>query len=188
MTTTTLDPAEDLAEALDTFGPADAEFTVDTEQKALWAARKLQHARRKIAERTEVAAAEIARIQAWADETNKRHEDSAGFFESLLENYHRTMLAADTKQKTIKLPGVTLKARAGQPAWTFDDDAFIAWAVVNEPSLLRHTTVPNKTDAKKALTVLETGIVIDASGEVVDGITVAPAETKYSLDVEIDPA
>lgn len=104
-----------------------------------------------------------------------------------LEMWHRAVLADDPSRKTISLPCGTLKARAQQPVWEFDEEAFIAWAQEHAPELVR---VPepkpavDKTAAKKALIPDATGLdlVVTTDGEVVPGVTVTPRLPAFTVD------
>ena len=159
-------------------------FEVKDEEQAIWAVRKLLARRSQVESRAAVARREMERIERWLDEANGPLLKDIEFFCGLLTSYHARVLTDEPKRKTIKLPGVQLKARAQQPEWTFDEDAFVAWAQINAPDLVKVTSAPVKPDAKKALTATPEGTAVDASGEVVDGIVVAPATVKFSVVVE----
>lgn len=209
MTTSTISTnlEDQLADALDDYPNVDpasekTEFIVETEEQAVWAARKVVQYAEQIADRDRVAQAQIDRITAWRDDANKDLRRSLEFFENLLEGYHRRALKLDPKRKTVKLPGLRTQIRQGQPSWQFDDDAFVASASLHVPDLVRIASEPNKAEAKKQLVVLdaptvvgdedgvvvpgaralEDGAAVDAAGEVLEGVSIVPAGTVVTAD------
>lgn len=139
------------------------------------------------------AATQIAQINAWAERRYEVLHNRARWEREGLEMWHRAVLADDPGRKTISLPCGTLKARVQPPVWEFDDEAFLAWATVHAPGLVR---VPepkpavNKAEAKKALIVEEQAefdpAVFTAEGEIVPGVTVTSRGPSFTVSTEVD--
>lgn len=178
-----------LEEALDTYAPEAQQegFTVQDPDQAMWAARKLRQMRERLDEAQATAQREVDRIEAWLEEVARPLEAGMAHMEGLLTEYHRRKFKADPTAKTVKLPGVVLTARAQQPEWTWDDDAFVAWAKAHKrPDLVRRPKpVPDKVKAKAELTTTDTGAVVDANGVVVEGVKAMPRDPKH--DVKVQP-
>lgn len=151
--------------------------------------RRLARIRAEIEAVEDQARTQIEQINAWAEHRYEVLHNRARWEREGLEMWHRAVLADDPSRKTISLPCGTLKARAQQPVWEFDDEAFIAWAAEHAPELVR---VPepkpavDKTAAKKALIPDATGLglVVTAEGEVVPGVTVTPRPPSFTIDTE----
>jgi hypothetical protein len=140
-----------------------------------WRQRKIQQAR-------DLVEAEKQRLAEWLEEQEHRYDPS--FHLQVLEGYHRARLADDPKAKTISLPSGTLTARAGQPRWEIDAEAFVPWAQTYAASLLRTKVEPAVAEIKKALQVdPDRGVAVDGTGEIVPGVHVEPAETRFTVKV-----
>lgn len=172
-----------LPEALDTFKTEarTEEFQVDTLERAIWAARRRASVESKMQSLRDTAQAEMDRIHLWLTEALAPYQHDMDYFDALLEGYHRRELDTDPKRKTIKLPDAELVSRKQPDAWEFDEDAFIASASFKHPDLVRVKHEIDKKEAKRLLTATDTGSVIDASGEVVEGVTVTPGDVKFSV-------
>lgn len=176
----------ELPDALDTFGTEakTAEFAVDTLERAIWAGRRLAKVDADMQKLRDTAQLEMDRIHNWLMDALAPLQHDVEYFTALLEGFHRRVLADDPKQKTIKLPDAELVARKQPDAWTFDDEAFIPWASFKQPDLVRVKHEIDKAAAKKLLTVTDSGSVVDAAGQLVDGASVTQGEVKYSVKVK----
>ena len=176
----------------------DPDFTAEPEapQDADVANRRLRQlakVRSEIMQVQQEAAAEMARIEGWLHARLDVLEGRQQWLAEGLEMWHRAVLSGDPSRKTISLPCGTLKARAQQPVWEFDEPTFLAWAVEHAPDLVR---VPEpkpqveKAAAKKALivTTIEPGATVPAltaEGEVVPGVTVTARPPSFTVSTEV---
>lgn len=78
-------------------------FVIDDLKKAEWALKKIAEHKAACKRIDEFADGEIAKIQDWAHEQTKSHEDDIKYFESLLMPFAASELQGK-KTKTIKLP------------------------------------------------------------------------------------
>lgn len=177
------DPDYDVDEPAD---PGD----VDGVNRALRRYARLQVERDAV---VTVHQAEIDRIQARLDDRLQVIDKAIAWEAEGLQMYHRARLADDAAAKTIHLPNGTLKARAQQPAFEYDDDKFLAWAQEHRPDLVRipePKPAPDKTAVKKALAVPaldegETAAAVDPeTGEQVPGVTVTVRGPSFSIDID----
>lgn len=155
------------------------------------AERFLRHWRRLQADAdraTEVANTQRARIDLWLSAELDRVGRQQRWFEQSLFGLHSAILRATPKAKTLHLPSGSLRARAQQPEWAYDDEeAFVAWAVEHRPELAPDPVPPPlparkpaKAEAKKRLTLadpkarpgMSVGVIDPDSGEVVPGLHV----------------
>ena len=181
--------AMELAEFLDREAGTSEEqrvrFTIDDEQKANWALRKIRKLTEKRKANIQLAEAEIERINTWLKEVNGDLEQSIDYFTGLLEGYHRQVLEQDPKAKTIKLPYGKLKMRAQQPEFIRDNDKLLSWLKQsNKTDYIVVKESPDWAQLKKTLQVAGNALVDTETGEVVEGVEVVEREPKFSVEVE----
>lgn len=160
-------------------------FVIDGPKTADWACRKLARLRGQMAANEDLADEERRRIDEWLGAENAKLQRDASFFEGLLCEWHRTVLDTEPDRKTVALPAGKLVARKQPARWTFDEDAFILWAVRSGHDELVRRPAPevDRAEAKRLFKVLD-GIVVDpASGEAPQGVTVEPGDVRYSVEV-----
>lgn len=168
--------------------PAPLDFADEAEalDRANWHGR---HLRRLWRERSEVERVYDAEIQRLLDRrvalVEKIDRDIA-WHETPIKGLHAALLDLNPKRKTIGLPNVTMRARAGQPRWEFDPDVFLGWARTWHPDLIRVKEEIDRAAAKKALKAVEFSAV-DDNGEIVPGIEVLEPETKFWVELPEDP-
>jgi hypothetical protein len=142
-------------------GPVDYDDAVELEIRDQDGAnRHLRHVariRRELADAEMVIAAELERINAWAEERRARAAREEAWHLGILEHYARACLALNPKLKTTKLPEGELRLRAQEPEWEFSDE-FRDWCLEHRPDLLHPEAPPPPRKvaavaAKKALTV-----------------------------------
>jgi hypothetical protein len=156
-------------------------FTVDNDQKADWALRKLAVVRNKQSENKTIYDAELIRIAEWLETVNTALERDALYFEAVLTPY--ALSQRSEGRKTVTLPHGSLKTTAGQPHIEFNDESkFIEWAKVNDPTLLNIKTYVDKTALKALIT--EEGVVISTQGEIIPEVKVIPAQTSVKFVTE----
>jgi len=80
----------------------------------------------------------------------------------------------DPKLKTVKLPHGTLKMRAQQPQYEYDEAQLLPWAKENLPEAVIVKESVAKTPVKKH---------IQETGEVVPGVTIIERPEKFSVEV-----
>lgn len=158
-------------------------FRITDDAQATWAMRKLAAAREALNGVANVAEAEIARVQAWAEQRSRQALQDAQYFEGILCEYARAQRAEG--RKSVSTPYGTVKSRAGSPRWTIDAEAFLAWARTAHPDLIRVKEEPALAAVKDALQVADGGAVDPATGEVVPGVAIAEAEVTYSVEVAL---
>lgn len=182
-----------LDDALDDFKTEEVReaFVIDDDQKAAWAMRKLRSHRMKQKINEEIAAAEIARVNAWLESVNKTIENDAAYFLAHLSGYgHRVRLNPDDSRKSVVLPHGKISTRQSSRKWSVDADTFLDWARTNAPELIRVKEEPALTKIKEAyaeLVVQNASVleVITKDGEIVPGLTIEEGSLSVSVEVEI---
>ena len=149
-------------------------FKIESKDQAAWALRKMSRIKAEIEENNRVAQAEIDLIVSWRDEENEKLERSISFFESLLHEFFLQLRESDPKLKTMKLPHGTLKMRAQQPQYEYDEEILLSWAKENLPEAVVIKESVAKTPVKKH---------IQETGELVPGVTITERPEKFAVEV-----
>lgn len=158
--------------------------------------RALRRLARHHRERDAVVAvhqAELDRIQQRLDARLEIVDKAIAWESEGLAMYHRAVLRDDPSRKTVHLPCGTLKARAQQPQFVYDDDAVLAWAKAEAPDLVASKVVESvpKPELKRLLVVPaleegETAAAVTSDGEVVPGVTVTMRGPSFTIDLGED--
>lgn len=159
-------------------------FQITDQSGAVWALRKLKKLVDERKQIADAAGAEIARIRAWADGEEKRLQGEVQYFEALLTDYHRRLLEADPRAKTVKLPHGQLKARAQQPEFIRDDAALLKWLKANRQEFIVMKESPDWAGLKKVTQVAGDKVIDPDSGEVINGVTVVERPIRFFVEVE----
>lgn len=164
----------------------DDRFIVDDPEKADWALRQIQKAKRQQAEnvkRVEKLNEEPQQLidanNGWLESENSKLDESIEYFESLLNEFMNTNLQDNPKFK-FSSPYGRLSTRKSKN-WTYDDAKLIER--YKNTDVVKETFKLNKAVLKKHLKVLN-GKVVDAdTGEVVDGVLV---EEKKKITIKVE--
>ncbi len=157
-------------------------FTVDTDEKANWALRKIKQAKQKQEESNALTLSEIDKVERW----NKKQQEDAqmdiDFFQGLLAGYASKKREEDPKYKSQKLPNGRIRFKKQQPKYVYDDAALLTSLKKNgRNDLVKVKETVDKTEVKKAF-VSQNGALIDPdTGEFIDGVTVVDQEDKFEV-------
>lgn len=170
--------------------PQKPHFEVTDKSSAEWVMRKIAKLQEQVIENNKVAREQLAPLEverqfilAW-EETELsmiiKHQD---FLKSLLEPYHRMILKADPKAKTIKLPHGEMKIRSRQPEIKVDNEKLVEW--LDEGDMGEFINRTPKWGELKKLCKVKNGVAIYLeTGEPVDGITASDRPDKFEVTVK----
>lgn len=183
-------PADDFEDALAGETPdfeSEPAGALDLDQATQWVAQ-VRRIREKRDEYQAAHAAAVARLNARLAERMEALGQQEEWFTEALTIYHRTVLANDPEAKTIPTPAGTLKARKGQPGYSYEDEeALLAWAMENASDVVDVPPPPdprvNKNRLKKVIKAgkVSDGVIIMPDGEPVPGVKVTDAEVDYKV-------
>ena len=161
-------------------------FVIETKEQAIWAMRRIATLEKDFREEEEAAKKEIELIHAWVEKQKERYEKDTEYLRYQLEQYHRKQLENNPQAKTIRLPHGTMKIRAQQPHWEWDEDKLLPWLRANKPEMVREKVTYNidKKAVKDKVSVNEGTAVDQETGEVIPGIAVQERPEKFILEVE----
>lgn len=156
-------------------------FVIDDLKKAEWALKKIAEHKAACKRIDEFADGEIAKIQDWAHEQTKSHEDDIKYFESLLMPFAASELQGK-KTKTIKLPAGKMSFKKNT---TYERDEKAVLEFVKENGMGEYLKVKETLDwagFKKNCTATDDGKLVTADGEIVPSVVVLNSE-KFSVEV-----
>ena len=125
-------------------------------------------------------------IEAFVNRVNKFRnsklataDNTMNYFSLLLEKYAQSELVG-SKKKSIKLPFGTLQFKKSVDKYEYEDEKVLAFINKNQMIGLTRTKVElSKKEIKEAITIVEDKVLLN--GKEVEGITVTPGETKFSI-------
>jgi len=159
-------------------------FTIQDDQAANWALRKIGQMQKQIEDNNALAVAEIDKIEAWNKQENKKSQDSIDYFQGLLSYYALKKKKVDPEFKTLKLPNGNLSFRSQQPKWNLDEEKVIkALKESDAKDLIKVTEKPMLAEIKKAFEVNKGKAVNPETGEVIEGITIEEQPEKFGVKV-----
>jgi predicted PP-loop superfamily ATPase len=146
-------------------------FTIDNDEKAEWALKKIAQEQKKANEIIDNAQFQIEQYQAIVDRENKRLEERKDFFTSMLNEYFQKLAKSgqvdEMKSKLRKrLPSGELALTLPRPKINYMEDA-IVWMQENRPELIRTKYEINKADANKRFAIDNDTVIDSDTGEVI---------------------
>lgn len=159
----------------------DTPFTVDNDQKAEWAARKIREARQDTQKWTEYYERQLSAIR-------RANEDTEAYFAALLADYFDTVPHKATKtQESYSLPSCKLVLKAQQPEFSRDEVALCDYLdKKGRDDLVKITRRADWAALKKTLKAMEDGTCVDADGEVVEGVQAFSRMLEFKIEMKED--
>ena len=159
----------------------DTPFTVDNDQKAEWAARKIREARQDTQKWTEYYERQLSAIR-------RANEETEAYFAALLADYFETVPHKATKtQESYSLPSCKLVLKAQQPEFNRDEAVLCDYLdKKGRDDLVKITRRADWAALKKTIKVMEDGTCVDADGEVVEGVQAFSRQPEFKVEMKED--
>lgn len=146
-------------------------FSIDNEDKLIWAFKKLKASKSESEKINEIATAQVNKIEHWKKSQLEKTDSSINYFTGLITSYYRNLLEENPKAKCSTPFGKASKRKV--TTWNYPDDiSLLAICKEYAPSALAVKETVNKSELKKALNA-SNGVVFTSDGEIVEGITVS---------------
>jgi hypothetical protein len=181
-------PAERYAEYLEqqhSDGEA-TEFTIDDEQKANWALRKLRELEQEKKQNEEFARREKEKIDAWLEQENSKIDRLIEFFEGKLAVFADQIKQENPKFKSKRLPNGSFGYRKEPDKLIVQDEEklIVSLELNGRDDLIKIKKLPDKRLMKKTLTVISDGRVIDPeTGAIIEGVVIEEGMKKFRWKV-----
>lgn len=157
-------------------------FTIDDEQKANWALRKIKQHQEQQKENTALAESEINKIEEWLKSENDKAQQSIDYFQGLLASYALNLRESDPKFKSSKLPNGRIRFKKQQPKFNYDEDKLTQHLKQSGyTDLIKVKESPDKTAVKKKFVVQGNRLIDQETGEFVAGVEVEEREDKFEV-------
>jgi len=163
-------------------------FQIRDDDVADWAVQKIAAARAEYARLRELADREIDRITEKLTAAKRRMEADTDYLTARLADYASTVTPSKVTKtgSTYKLLHGTLRHRTGGLDYQRDEAELLRWLQdTGRADLIKLKASPDWSGLKKQIAVLADGTaVIEATGEVVDGVTVERKPDEFSVEVD----
>ena len=154
-------------------------FTIDSDQKAEWAIKKIQEARKD--------------RDFWKsyykdlmDKTEAEYEANVEGLEYMLGEYFKTVPHKKTKtQEAYQLPSGKLILKKQEPEFDRKDELLVPWLKQNAPEFVKVKESSDWAGLKKTVAVFD-GNVVNENGEIIPGVTVTSRPEKFVVEVSAD--
>jgi len=166
-------------------------FIIDNKGKANWALRKIRHLKKKQSENDKLADSEIRKLKLeidevkdWLKSENDSLQNNIDFFENLLKGYALSIKEEDPEFKTLKLPFGRLQFRKKRDKWNYDNDKLLEFAKENIKTAVKVVEKVDKRKLKKLVKVVGDKVIIEATGEIVRGISIEERDEEFKVKVK----
>lgn len=171
------------------------EWTIDSDEKANWALRKIQEAEKEYESIKQQAESEMERIAKILESEKARCDRRTDYLKMLLDDYMDTVECTTTKTGQLKkrLLYGTLVRKPSSISYTRNDEALMRSLMeCGRNDLIKTVQTPRWADIKKeiaegdgeelAFRVTDTGLVIDtATGIPLEGLRGVPTPETFSI-------
>lgn len=122
---------------------------------------RLARIRRRVEADREIAAAQVAQVNAWLEGREATAKAQGAWLEQSLRNYHEVVIAREKDRTSISLPHGTLKSTAGRTEWEVTDEAALtSWAIANAPTILSPIAIETRVPALDAPKIVDAVIAL----------------------------
>lgn len=157
-------------------------FQVTNDEQANWALRKIKEKQEEMHKNTELAVAEISKIEEWMQSVNGSLQDDVDYFLGLLSAYALKKRDSDPKFKSKKLPNGAIRFKKQQPKFNYDNDTVIDSLKKSERTdLIRTKEEPDKSAIKKAFVINDDKLINPDTGEIVKGVEIEHRDDKFEV-------
>ena len=161
-------------------------FTINNDDEALWAMRRLAQAQRRIDEVKRQAQVELDRINAWVEANTTSNSQTVDYFERILGDYLMRVRENDTDgRKSLDFPDGKVTSRVVAPKVEVTDlDVFLSWAEhYGKDEWVRVKREANLAEIKKFVDYADGAVLDPTTGIAVEGL--APVEGGISTSVKV---
>ena len=166
-------------------------FVIDNKGKANWALRKIRHLKKKQKENDKLADSEIRKLKLeidevkdWLKSENDSLQNNIDFFENLLKGYALSIKEDDPEFKTLKLPFGRLQFRRKRDKWHYDEKELLEFAKENIKATVKVIKKVDKRELKKVVKTVGDKVIIEATGEIVKGISIEARGEEFKIKVK----
>lgn len=159
------------------------EFTIDSDEMAEWALKKVLAAKKEKERLTALIDAEREKLDRKQEDIDKRYENDTSYLLYKLSEYFKTVEHKETKtQESYQLLSGKLVFKKPTVKLEQDKNALLNWCKTNAPEYVRTEQSVEWGQIKKCMRIVGESVIYDATGEVVQGVAIT--ETAGTFDVK----
>lgn len=159
------------------------EFTIDSDEMAEWALKKVLAAKKEKERLTALIDAEREKLDRKQEDIDKRYENDTSYLLYKLSEYFKTVEHKETKtQESYQLLSGKLVFKKPTVKLEQDKNALLNWCKTNAPEYVRTEQSVEWGQIKKCMRIVGESVIYDTTGEVVQGVAIT--ETAGTFDVK----
>lgn len=162
---------------------SDERFRVDSISSAEWCLKRIAWHEKKKKDAAEFVAAEKAKLEEYLATVNGEADNNIAYFRELLMPFAMEQLEG-SKAKTFKLPSGNLSFKKQSPLFEIDEKALLAFTKDNAPEFVKVKESVDWAGYKKTVTLADGGVIVDADGQVVEGVSYVARPDAFSVTVK----
>jgi len=172
-------------------GQKDDGFIIDNKGKANWALRKIRHLKKKQVENDNLAECEISKLNSeidevkdWLKSESNSLQNNIDFFKNLLKGYALNLKEDDPEFKALKLPFGKFQFRKKRDKWHYVEKELLEFAKENIKTSVKVVEKVDKRKLKEVVKTVGDKVIIEATGEVVRGISIEERGEEFKIKVK----
>ena len=150
------------------------EFTIDSDEMAEWALKKVLAAKKEKERLTALVNAERENLDRAQEDIDARYENETSYLLFKLGEYFKTVEHKETKtQESYQLLSGKLVFKKPTQKLEQQEEALLEWCKENAPEYVKTKQSVEWGQIKKLMKVVGESVIYDATGEIVQGVAVA---------------
>lgn len=160
-----------------------SEFTIETDEMAEWALKKVLAAKKEKERLSDLVDAERKALDRKQEEIDNRYENETSYLIFKLNEYFQTVEHKETKtQESYQLLSGKLVFKKPTQKIEQNEEALLEWCKTNAPEYVVTKQSVAWGQIKKCMQIAGDAVIYGATGEIVSGVTVS--ETAGTFDVK----
>lgn len=161
----------------------ESQFTIDSDETAEWALKKVLAAKKEKERLTALIDAEKERLDRQQEVIDQRYENETSYLLFLLGEYFKTVEHKETKtQESYQLLSGKLVYKKPTQKMEQDKGELLKWCKANAPEYVRTEQSVEWGQIKKCMRIVGESVIYDGTGEIVQGVAIT--ETAGTFDVK----
>lgn len=149
-------------------------FTIESDETAEWALKKVLAAKREKERLTDLIKVERESLDRKQEEIDKRYEQETSYLLFLLGEYFKTVEHKETKtQESYQLLSGKLIYKKPTQKMEQDESALLDWCKANAPEYIKTKQSVEWGQLKKLMQISGDKVVYGITGEIVTGVAVS---------------
>lgn len=161
-----------------------ADFTIDTDEAAEWALKKVLAAKKEKERLTALIDAERDILDRKQEEVDKRYERDTSYLLFKLGEYFKTVEHKETKtQESYQLLSGKLVFKKPTQKLEQDENTLLEWCKQNAPEYVKTKQSVEWGQIKKCMQIVGDAVIYGATGEIVQGVAVSEVAGVFDVKV-----